>query len=275
MASLYRPPRHTVTALQADFDTLECHFQHVVSQYPDCPIILAGDLNCDMLADSAPKQCLTEFISKYSLNQYVTSATFTSGSLLDVLISNRVLSHASTRFCHFSPHRFVRCILSVPRPRFKPRVFTCRSFKRFDYLGFETALLSTDWSPVFAAANVTDAWDAFLSEMNPIVSHFAPIKTITVRNPTAPPISDSTKLLIKQRALALRMSGHGSEQYRSANRLARAAFRADKRRFIGNRIMEQGRSSCWKAARDLVGNKRSNTQVMPTTSADDMNNFFC
>ena len=275
IASLYRPPRHTVAALQADFDSLESQYQHVVMQYPDCPIVLAGDLNCDLLAVTAPsKQCLQEFVSKYSLNQSITSATFTSGSLLDVLISNRVLGSSGTRFCHFSPHRFVRAVLNVPRPRFKPSVITCRSFRRFDLVGFEDALMATDWSPVFSAANVADAWSAFLEGMTPIVSCYAPVKSFTVRNPTAPPMSDSTRILIMQRAIALRVYGHGSDQYRSANRLARAAFRAGKRRYVGDRILEQGRASCWKSARDLLGSKRSNAQVLPSTSHDDMNAFF-
>ena len=275
VASLYRPPRHTVAALQADFDTLEAHFQHVLTQHPDCPIVLAGDLNCDLLSDSSPsKQCLLEFITKYSLNQAITSATYKTGSLLDVLISNRAFSLSSTRFCHFSPHRFVRAVLCVPRPRFKPRVIMCRSFKRFDLLGFENALLSTDWSLVFSAFNVSDAWSAFLRAINPIVSHYAPVKSVTVRNPSAPPISDSTRVLITQRAQALRVWGHGSEQYRSANRLARAAYRGDRRRHIGSRLQELGRTGFWRAARDLVGSKRSSAGVIPTTSADDMNNFF-
>ena len=275
VASLNRPPRHTAAALQADFDTLESHYQHVVSQHPDCPIVLAGDLNCDLLSDSSlPKRCLLEFVTKYSLYQYVTSATFTSGSLLDVLISNRIFSHSGTRFCHFSPHRFVRSILCVPRPRFKPTVIMCRSFRRFDLLGFEAALLSTDWSPVFSAANVSDAWSAFLEGMNPVVSDYAPVKSVTVRNPSAPPISDGTRLLILQRAQALRVSGHGTEEYRAVNRLARAAFRADRRQYLGARILEQGRGSGWKFAREVVGRKRSGARTMPTVSADELNDFF-
>ena len=44
VASLYRPPRHTAAALEAYFDTLEQQFQHVLVNFPDCPIVFAGDL---------------------------------------------------------------------------------------------------------------------------------------------------------------------------------------------------------------------------------------
>ena len=68
VALLYRPPRHTAAALEADFDTLEQQFQHVLVNFPDCPIVIAGDLNCDLLSVSSPSRSfLHEYLDKYSL----------------------------------------------------------------------------------------------------------------------------------------------------------------------------------------------------------------
>ena len=275
VASLYRPPRHTAAALEADFDCLEQQYQHVLLHYPDCPIVLAGDLNCDLLSASSPsKACLIEVLDKYSLKQVIAAPTYSSGSLLDVIISNRDIVRSGTRFCHFSPHYFTRAILSLPRPRFKPHVIECRSFKRFDLLGFETELLATDWSTVYLSPTVTDAWSAFLASFSPIVQRHAPIKSITLRNPKAPPISEETKLLLLRRSETLRVHGHGSDEYRTINRLARSAFRSEKKQYVGERMQERGRVSVWKSAKDIVGSKRSDSQPVPTVSADALNDFF-
>ena len=194
VASLYRPPRHTASALEADFVTLEEQYQHVLVNFLDCPIVIAGDLNCDLLSVScSSKAFLREYLDKYSLTQVITAPTYSSGSLLDVIMTNRNVIRSGTRFCHFSPHYFTRASLSLPRPRFKPRVIECRSFKRFDLLGYETELFATDWSAVYSSPTVTDAWSAFLSAFTPTVKRYAPIKSITLRNPTVPPISELQK----------------------------------------------------------------------------------
>ena len=48
LAAVYRPPRRTAAALQADFHELEAQYQRVVLQYPG-PVFIMGDLNCNML----------------------------------------------------------------------------------------------------------------------------------------------------------------------------------------------------------------------------------
>ena len=139
---------------------------------------------------------------------------------------------------------------------------------------FEAALLATDWTCVFAARNTTDAWIQFTRLFNPIVHRHAPVRTVKLRNPSAPPVSDVTRQLLADRARALRLWGHRSHTYRDANRRARAAFRADKRRHIGHRVSQQGRGSVWRCARDVVGGKKATAAIPPTVTAESMNDFF-
>ena len=124
------------------------------------------------------------------------------------------------------------------------------------------------------AENVTNAWTIFLDLFNPIVHQHAPVRTLRLRNPDAPPISDATRCLLADRSEALRRWGRGSDRYRAANRLARAAFRSDKRRHIGERVTARGRGSVWRSARDIVGGKKCTVQVPPSVSPDAMNSFF-
>ena len=86
LASLYRLPRHTQAARDADIDQLDRQLQLALMTYPQCANLLAGDLNCNMLntQNSSGRDKLSEFLVRYSLAQHVTCPTFTFDSLLDL-----------------------------------------------------------------------------------------------------------------------------------------------------------------------------------------------
>lgn len=88
IGSLYRPPRHTASAIEADFTDLEAQVERLTISHPKGTIIICGDLNCDMLKDppSLARFRFGEFLNVYSLHQIVKSPTYSSGSLLDVCI---------------------------------------------------------------------------------------------------------------------------------------------------------------------------------------------
>ena len=82
------PPRRTAAALQADFHELEAQYQRLVLQYPGAVFIM-GDLNCNMLdSTNSGRARLSEMLQSYHLHQFVAQPTYSSGSLLDVVISN-------------------------------------------------------------------------------------------------------------------------------------------------------------------------------------------
>ena len=78
-------------------------------------------------------------------------------------------------------------------------------------------LLDVDWSYVFSAQIVRDKWDVFLSFFVPVFNAHAPIKRVSFRNPTAPPVSDATRDFMSQRRAALH-SGCNSSDYKNLNR---------------------------------------------------------
>ena len=52
LCAVYRPPRHAANHLAADFNCLDVQYQRILLMTSD-PILIAGDLNCNMLgADS-------------------------------------------------------------------------------------------------------------------------------------------------------------------------------------------------------------------------------
>ena len=182
--------------------------------YPESPVVLIDNLSCDWLDDSSPpKSHLSDFVSEYSLYQLITVTTYSTGSSLDVIIINKKFSLKSgTIFCHFSPHHFTRVMLDLPRPRLRWHTIECRSFRNFILHAFDSDLLVTDWNSVFLATNVTGVWQQFLNRFCPIVNNHVPVRSVTLRNPLAPPISDGTSSLLADRSRALRQFGHGPDR---------------------------------------------------------------
>ena len=132
IAAVYRPPRRSVAAVQADISELEVQFQRVLLRHPG-PVFIMGDLNCDLrdTSSSAGKDRLLEMIRSFSLEQFVKQPTYSAGSILDVVISNSVdlLQRVGAFKCGFSPHCFVRVLFRLPRCRSKPRRTHARFFK--------------------------------------------------------------------------------------------------------------------------------------------------
>ena len=278
LGNLYRPPNHTVSSLDSDFNELESQLQRVTIEHPNTDVVLSGDLNCDTrkpVTDPAHRR-LSQFLFDYELHQCVLSPTFVSGSIIDVLlVKNRNSVHrCGTRHCHFSPHKFVRAFLTTRRPRFKPVTIQTRSLRTLDLLSFHSDLCSVNWTDVYTAPSVSEQWAAFLRHFLPILDLHTPVKTLTIRNPSAPPVTQSTKDLMARRRGALREWGHGSTEYRDLNRAVRSAIRCDVRNDVCQRIAEQGPTSLWRNVRGLVDGKSSGPRTLPSVTADRMNEYF-
>ena len=133
IGAVYRQPRSTVSALEADFEDLERQYQHVLLNYPDCVVVITGDLTYNMLgdADAAARRRLAAFLSSYSLTQIVSELTYKSGSLLDVFsLSTVMFLRTGTRHCHFSPQKFIRASFKLPKHRPKLTVVRTRRAPR-------------------------------------------------------------------------------------------------------------------------------------------------
>ena len=134
------------------------------------------------------------------------------------------------------------------------------------YLHVDLAL--ADWSAVFNAATVTQKWDSFVAVFMPVVDAHAPVRTVRIRNPSAPTVSDATKALMCRRRGALADFGHGSNEYRDANRAVRSAIRRDSRDDVERRIRVNGRRSMWQLIRSFVTGRRTSRETSRRTSRE-------
>ena len=218
--------------------------------YPNVPLAICGDLNCDLLKEPSfrASQHLNVFLSNYSLDQLVTTPTFTSGSLSDVRIINNREQVCSTRvnYCHFCPHKFIDVIVNLPKLRQKPTVISSRSFKRLDHPALYHYMLDVDWDYVFSTETASDKWDVFLALFVPVLNATAQIKRASICNPTAPPVSAATRDLMSQRRTAPRHLGRNSGEYKDLNRSVRAAVRRNRRVELRREIGERGPNKVWQ-----------------------------
>ena len=278
IGSVYRPPRHTVSALQADFEDLERQLQQVYAKFPTASTVICGDLNCDLLkaGNDSGRRRLEEFLHDYSLYQSVSSSTYASGSLLDVFIVQRRdnVSDCRTFHCNYSPHDFIRASINIPRARRKPTITRSRCLNRIDLEAFLYDLQTADWCAVFSSGTVRDKWSSFMSMFLPIIDAHAPLREIRIRNPTAPPVSDQTRSLMAQRRATLRQAGRAAPEYRDLNRAVRSAIRRDTRISISSRIREQGAHTVWRNLRAVIGKKGGAQKVEPQVTAEVLNSHF-
>ena len=274
---VYRPPRHKVADLEADFSDLEAQYQRVSIDYPLLKILICGDLNCDLLkpSEEPAKRALCGFLSDYSLTQHVKSQTFITGSLLDVIISNcrDLVQSCSAIFCHFSPHRFIRVSLNVARHRQPRRTVTTRCLSRVPISALHNDLLRADWRPVYDSPTVTLKWNNFMDAFLPIVDLHAPLRTIRIRNARAPLLTDASRCLLSRRRAVLASHGHGSTEYKQLNRAARSAIRRDNCQEVQRRIREEGHSAMWRVIRPAVESGKAG-RTLPDAAPDQLNRFF-
>ena len=88
---------------------------------------------------------------------------------------------------HPSDHCFIKACITVPKFRPKPCFIVYRRLEHVNLADFSSSLLHTDWSPVFLCADVADQWTAFLQLFLPILDYHAPLKSLKIHNPSAPP----------------------------------------------------------------------------------------
>ena len=176
--------------------------------------------------------------------------------------------------CDFSPHKFIDVTVNVPKLRLKPTSILSRSFKRLDHSALIYDLNDVDWDYVFTSETISDQWDAFLSIFLHVFNAHAPIKRVSIRNPTAPPVSAATRDLMSQRRAALRRSGRKSTEYKDLNRSVRTAVRRDRRVELRREIGERGPNKVWQSIRSVVAGKKDSSNVQPDLSANDLNSFF-
>ena len=276
VCAVYRPPHRNPAQISADFECLEAQVQRILLSSTD-PIIITGDMNCNILGDDADpcKLRLLEFLDNFSMYQHVRTPTYRSDSLLDVFITNVAdfTTDVDVHPCAYSDHSLLTAHINIPKVRSKPKVIYSRRIHKIDILGFYSTLWHTDWSPVFSRAGVADQWTAFTDLFLPILDLYSPSQRIKLYNPSAPPVSDTTLRLMAQRRGLLARSGR-TPAFVDLDRTVKSAIRHDFKHDIARRISEQGPTTLFRNIRQVIEGKKSAQGAAPEATPDELNEYF-
>ena len=262
--------------MSEDLDDLENQLQCIMTAH-NCLIVIAGDLNINLIGSSPGTgyHKLMQLLQTYNLHICNnTCPTYRpASSLLDVTITNRkdLIQRCGVTACRYSPHDFTRVLLKVVKEKRQTTAVMSRCLNRVDFDQFNYVLVNADWSLIYQCASTSDKWLSFLEVFIPHLNAVAPVRRINVRNPSAPPVSADTRVLMARRRVAL---AHGSRaEYKAANRLTRAAIRRDCRDHIRKQISEAGHSGMWRCVRSIIGSKMG-ASATPNIHPDALNDYF-
>ena len=192
----YRPPNCPVSCLD---ELLKPNF--TITLTFNKPVIVLGDLNCNLLQNCPENKALVNFISDLNLKQLITSPTMitdTCNSLIDVvMVSTPDLVHESGIMTHtISDHLPVYVMLKLKRPKPPPCYVTLRSYKKYnsELFSIDLASKSNQILPIFAENDVNTKLAMFNGVCLCTLERHAPVMTIKVRNRPCPYVTQEIKL---------------------------------------------------------------------------------
>ena len=173
----------------------------------DKPIILLGDLNCDVLKENCPEhKALETFLLETNVTQLIkspTRITNSTHSLLDVILvsCNLLVRRSGVLDTTISDHLPVYVELKLKSPKCHPYYVTVRSYKNYLANLFITDLANNSASllSIFNDDDVNTKLDTFNHIIQSTLGSHAPIKTVKVRSRPCPFVTSEIKDFMKIR----------------------------------------------------------------------------
>ena len=202
------------------------------------PIIILGDLNCNILKQCPENKLLTDISEELNLNQIInvpTRITDCSQSLIDViLISNPdLVCDSGVVDTAISDHFPVFATLKLKLPTSPSRFITVRSFKHYDPSLFTAALAlnSVNLLSIFTKPDVESKLATFNNVLLSTIEAYAPVKSIKIRSRPCPYVNTQIKDLMKTRDQLLRrfkatQDSNDWREYKEAKQTVKATLKA-------------------------------------------------
>ena len=142
ICAVYRPPDCHVSCFE---DFLKPSSTYALSL--NKPVIILGDLNCNLLQQNPDGLSLLNFVSELNLKQLITSPTRiteSSESLIDVVMSSTpdLVQESGVIETSISDHFSVYMVLNLKLPKQPRSYITGRSFKNYNPMLFTADLVS-------------------------------------------------------------------------------------------------------------------------------------
>ena len=207
VCTTYRPDDCPLSAFE---DTLKPTYMQALTL--NKPIVILGDLNCDLRKACAESRALNNFSSEMNLQQLIkhpTRITATTKPLLDVILVSCPQSVRGSGVINYSisDHLPVFVELKVKAPKPSPHYITARSYKNYEPGAF-TADLANQSDQLLSIFTCGDV-DTKLNTLNDVVGStldlHAPVRTTRIRHRPCPFVSRGIKQLMNTRDLLHRI----------------------------------------------------------------------
>lgn len=170
-------------------------------------IIIAGDLNCNLLENSYTANHLKDFSNESSLYCVPYGATFhknNCNSWLDVILldnQSRLVSFAKSDTPFIDGHDYLLCQynLSIIKP--SPKLVSFRDLKACDHLALSNSLMTSLKIDNFILDNSdpNDLLTIFKTEVLSVLNLHAPVLTRNITRPRNPWFTRELKIKCKER----------------------------------------------------------------------------
>ena len=256
------------------------------------PIIILGDLNCNMLKTTSPEfKALTELTSELNLKQIIlspTRITDTSQSLIDLILvsSPKLVRDSGVLNTSISDHLPVYVTLKLKSTKPLPSYITVRSYKNYnaDLFAADLASKSDRLLSIFSVNDVNKKLQIFDEVLQTTLNAHAPVKTLKVRGRPCPFVTPQIKELMvaRDQLHCIFMQTRHSRDWRNfkeAHNAVKITLVKAQREHVLDQVREHksNTGSLWKIIKDTVAYKEKDSVVYsknPKVVAEEFNHFF-
>ena len=167
-------------------------------------IIVAGDLNCDLLKINLDSTALVDLCTALNLKQLIstpTRVTEHSSTLIDVIMRSNsdVVSKSGVLETCISDHFVVYLSLNLKLPKPPPKFVCARSYRHYNPAVFNEDLSLVQWEQMYLIDDVNEKLDFFNGRFLNILEVHTPIKNLRMRNCRSPFVNKEIKALMSSR----------------------------------------------------------------------------
>ena len=159
---------------------------------------MLGDTSFDILKPSRPDvRNYLQMVNELEMKQLVTSQTRpTSGTLIDHILVRSTDDATTVRLepCSWTDHDLLIAETPLVRERRRPPEVTIRSTRVLVPDALCLDLLMSDRSTVYNSTDPDHTWKAWLTVWSPVIDTHMPLKTMKLRRPPAPWLTDDDDL---------------------------------------------------------------------------------
>ncbi|XP_052750401.1 uncharacterized protein LOC128200581 [Galleria mellonella] len=268
------------------FGDLDTAIDFINSSYNH--IIIMGDFNTNLLKDTTSTRKLRSILDFADISILPLKPTHynpdTDDSWLDIICTSlidHVIEYDQFSAPAFSRHDLLLLsykIKPIKPLKPKPTIARVRNFNRIDVdlLCRDAALI--DWKPLLDSCNIDDKIVLFNAQILSLFDKHAPIRTVKLRRPPAPWITDDVRKAMTKRDRAFKnykkaRSTITFQLFKRARNRCNQVVRAAKRRYIHKNVLNSSSANVWKFLNSLGFGKAPaifNSNISP----NNLNKYF-